>query len=82
MMTGNNTWGYSQPPDILWIWLGVAVSVGKCGFLFSALGALGDLALLVSPIGASALIIYPVDGKDRCGLRTMQGMSALRARKR
>lgn len=62
MMTGNNTWGYSRLPDILWIWLGVAVSVGICGFLFSALGALGNMTLLVSSIGASALIIYAEAG--------------------
>lgn len=48
--------------DIMRIWFGSAVSVGLCGFLFSVLAAPGDMTLLVSSIGASALIIYAEAG--------------------
>jgi len=53
---------HNRLPDIVWIWLGVAVSVGICGFLFSVLIMYGHLTLFVSSIGASALIIYAEAG--------------------
>lgn len=57
--------------SMMWVWLGAALSIGVCGLLSVSFVALRDMALLVGPMGSSAVIVCAEAGSPSARSRNV-----------